>query len=242
MTSSPRRSAVAGTSRPRNREAQILEVAGGLFGRDGYRNVGTEEMAEAVGITAGGLYRHFRSRQDSLAQAITSSFEQATDELERHRAAGIEGVAEGLVQAAIVRRNLGVLWDRETRHLDAEHRAAMRRQFFALVRLLTDELAAARGDLAVEDAELLVWAVLGVLTSHAYHDTPAGPDQLAEVLRAMALAVVTAPVPPRPYRARPPRAGRPSRRAPVPACCPTPPGSDCSSSPSGCSPATATRR
>jgi AcrR family transcriptional regulator len=70
----------------------------------------------------------------------------------------------------------------------------MRSQFFALVRLFTAELSAARPELRVDDAELLVWAMLGVLTSHSYHDTPAGPDLLAEVLRAMALAVVTAPV------------------------------------------------
>lgn len=183
------------TRRPRDRKAHIVAAAGRLFCVHGYHNVGTEDIAEAVGVTAGALYRHFDSKQDMLAHAVNSSFERAVDEVQKRRADGLTGLVEGLVQTAVDRRGVGVLWTRESRNLDDVHLSAMRGQFFALVEMLTQELRQLRPELYPADAELLVWALLAVLTSPSYHSTPLSSGPLAEVMRAMASAVAAAPFP-----------------------------------------------
>ena len=61
------------TRRPRNRKAQILAVARDQFGRSGYHQVNMEDIASAVGITAGALYRHFPNKQEILAQVMLNT-------------------------------------------------------------------------------------------------------------------------------------------------------------------------
>ena len=42
----------------------ILQVALGLFARDGYEAVSVSEIAGALGITKGALYRHYAGKRD----------------------------------------------------------------------------------------------------------------------------------------------------------------------------------
>ncbi|MDN5917214.1 MAG: TetR/AcrR family transcriptional regulator [Pseudonocardia sp.] len=192
--------------RPRDRRELIVAAAGRMFAERGFHNVGTDDIAAAVGVTAGALYRHVRNKQDLLARTISSSFERAVEELEHHRDGGLDGLVEALVAASASRRDLGVLWTREIRNLDPAYRAEVREQFFALVSLLTEEVRIRREDLSADDAELLVWAIFAVLTSPAYHPTAASPSFIADVARAMVAAIITTPPPAIPL---PPRHGGP---------------------------------
>ena len=47
-----------------NRKEEILIVALHLFARDGYEAVSVSQIAGALGITRGALYRHFKSKRD----------------------------------------------------------------------------------------------------------------------------------------------------------------------------------
>jgi AcrR family transcriptional regulator len=50
----------------------LIDVALGLFAADGYRGTTTRKIEEAAGLTpgAGGMYRHFRSKEDLLLAAV----------------------------------------------------------------------------------------------------------------------------------------------------------------------------
>lgn len=170
--------------RPRDRKEQIVAVAADRFYRLGYHNVGTEEVASTVGITAGALYRHFRNKQELLATAIIAGLDRAAAAVEQS-ADDLHNVLTGLAGCAVERRDLGVLWTRESRHLNDEQRARMRQRFFVVPDRLNAVLRAARPELSTADADFLAWVLLAVLTSPSYHGTEMPPDQLADLLHRM---------------------------------------------------------
>lgn len=185
------RAPLARTPRPRNRRSQIIAAASDLFYRFGYHNVGTGDIAEAVGITAGALYRHFRSKEELLACALIDSFDRAAEVVNRPDADQLADMVRGLAETAGQRRDLGVLWNRETRHLGDEQRQQMRDRFFAFLSRFVAALRKARGELSADDAELLAWCVLAVLTSPSYHRVVMAPTAMIDLLRQLALAVCT---------------------------------------------------
>src|SRR3981081_147115 len=51
-----------------NRE-RIVEVAGKLFRERGFDGIGVADLMKAAGLTHGGFYGHFKSKDDLAAQA-----------------------------------------------------------------------------------------------------------------------------------------------------------------------------
>lgn len=51
-----------------NRE-RIIDVAGKLFRERGFDGIGVADLMKAAGLTHGGFYGHFRSKEDLIAQA-----------------------------------------------------------------------------------------------------------------------------------------------------------------------------
>ena len=62
-----------------NRKEEILIVALHLFARDGYEAVSVSQIAGALGITKGALYRHFKSKRD-IFDCIVQRMEQGDSE------------------------------------------------------------------------------------------------------------------------------------------------------------------
>ncbi len=56
-----------------NRE-RILSEAGRLFRERGFENVGVAEVMRAAGMTHGGFYGHFASKDDLVVQTLTQLF------------------------------------------------------------------------------------------------------------------------------------------------------------------------
>ena len=197
-------------TRPRDRKAQILTAASELFYRSGYHNVSTEEIASAVGITAGALYRHFRTKRELLASAVADRLELATDVIEHQGEGGLESLVGGLAETASGRRELGVLWSRESRHLDDRERTELRAKLTAFLAEFAASLGRLRPELDERGAELLAWCVLSTLTSASYHRTAISTDRMERLLREMAMAVATVPL-----DARPPAGRAPAVRVPA---------------------------
>lgn len=185
-------------TRPRDRKQQIIAAASELFHRHGYANVSTGQIAASVGITAGALYRHFEGKQDLLAHALTDVFERSSEIVSRSDPPQLEEMVEGLAATAGARRDLGVLWSREVRHLDDARRAHMRSRFFAFRDLFATQLRTVRPELSASDADLLSWCVLGVLTSPSYHHTPMTDGAMIDLLTRTSLVVVTTQLDPVP--------------------------------------------
>lgn len=74
---------------------RILDSAGRLFRRHGYRGVGIDEIMRGAELTRGGFYAHFASKEDLFVQVLSDELEFAT-QLERVRAAGEPDAAPAL--------------------------------------------------------------------------------------------------------------------------------------------------
>ena len=64
-----------------NRQA-ILQAAARLYRERGFTGVGVADIAREAGLTHGGLYRHFESKEALAAEAADGAFEWTLTELE----------------------------------------------------------------------------------------------------------------------------------------------------------------
>ncbi|CAA9284329.1 MAG: hypothetical protein AVDCRST_MAG54-3891, partial [uncultured Actinomycetospora sp.] len=112
--------------RPRDRRRQILTAAASRFWSLGYHQVGMADVAAAVGIAPSALYRHVRGKQELLLAILD-------EHLARIAAAVDEpDLLERLAALALERREFGLLWERESGHLPAEARRAIRHRLRAV--------------------------------------------------------------------------------------------------------------
>lgn len=68
--------------------ARIVEVAAGMFRENGIAATGVADVMKAAGLTHGGFYRHFASKDDLVAAAISHAVSTSLAELEE--AEGLE--------------------------------------------------------------------------------------------------------------------------------------------------------
>ena len=65
---------------------RILETTSRVILQKGLAAVGMRELMQAAGLTAGGFYRHFASRDDLIAEAIRTAFDRLLMMLEAEKA------------------------------------------------------------------------------------------------------------------------------------------------------------
>lgn len=78
-----------------NRE-RILETAATLFRERGFDGVGVADVMKAVGLTHGGFYGHFSSKDDLAAQALGRAFGNANQWLDEAKAAEPEAPLQAI--------------------------------------------------------------------------------------------------------------------------------------------------
>lgn len=78
---------------------RIIEVASKLFRERGFDGIGVAELMKAAGLTHGGFYRHFTSKEDLMAQATAHALDRAGDALRRW-ADGDDGKGLSAIAAA----------------------------------------------------------------------------------------------------------------------------------------------
>ena len=66
--------------KPGARKAEILDVAGALFHKSGFHNVGMDDIGEAAGVTGPALYFHFSSKTGLLAAIMERLADELLDE------------------------------------------------------------------------------------------------------------------------------------------------------------------
>ena len=82
--------------------AKILQAAGKVFRREGYHAAGVDKVMEEAGLTAGGFYAHFGSKEALLAETLAP----AAAEAGARRDKDLEGVAGRAWVEAFVERYL----------------------------------------------------------------------------------------------------------------------------------------
>jgi AcrR family transcriptional regulator len=68
---------------PEARRQAILEAAIGVFAQHGFDAATTDDIARAAGLSKGGLYWHFKSKDDILAAILVQLFDQELGVLQR---------------------------------------------------------------------------------------------------------------------------------------------------------------
>lgn len=78
-----------------NRE-RIVETAATLFRERGYDGIGVADLMKGAGLTHGGFYGHFGSKEDLLAEACAKALEHSAERW-RQRAAEAPDKARGAI-------------------------------------------------------------------------------------------------------------------------------------------------
>jgi AcrR family transcriptional regulator len=185
--------------RPKDRKQQILDQAVGLFIDRGFHSVKLEDIAEAAGVTARALYRHYDSKQALLAEAIRTGQDQY--QIARRLTEGeAEPAARPLsldlpdhIAAAVASRSLAVLWQREARYLNEGDRAEVRRRINTIVAGMRDNVVLEVPGLSPLHAELRAWAVASTLTGLGRHNLTLPADELKERLYQACMAAAKTP-------------------------------------------------
>jgi len=102
---------------------RIVETASRMFREHGFDGVGVDAIMNGVGLTHGGFYGHFRSKDDLAAEAMTRALERSVEKQSRytklndlvsgylsgrHCADRANGCAVAALGADIVRQGEGV--------------------------------------------------------------------------------------------------------------------------------------
>ncbi len=156
-----------------NRE-RIVDAASRLFRQNGFDGVGLDAIMKDAGLTHGGFYGHFGSKDDLAAEAVTRALERSTEKQgrfanlhdlvsdylsERHRADRANGCAVAALGADIARHGKGV-----RRGLTAHVRAQLDRY----ARLFANGTAAGRRRRAITTLA----GVVGAMTLARAVDDP----------------------------------------------------------------------
>lgn len=167
-----------------NRE-RIVETAARMFREHGFDGVGVDAIMNAAGLTHGGFYGHFQSKDDLAAEAVTRALESSVEKQSRytklndvvsgylsgrHCADRANGCAVAALGADIVRQGDGV------RHGLTTH---VRVQLDRFTRLLRNGTAASRRKRAIKTLAGMV----GALTLARAVDDPALSEEILAAAR-----------------------------------------------------------
>jgi AcrR family transcriptional regulator len=183
-----------------DRRQRYLDAAAELFAVRGYAGVGVEELGAAAGVSGPALYRHFRGKEDVLAELLVTASERLLDGARQALARGADPATTltDLVafhaDFALAERDVIRVQDRELAHLPEDASRRVRSLQRRYVEAWADVLVAVRPELPRAEAVVRLHAVFGLL--NATPTTPgldAMPDPVG-LLSAMALAALLGPV------------------------------------------------
>lgn len=178
------------STRPRNRRAQIITAAAELFHSHGYDRVGMADIARSVGITGGALYRHFDSKQDLLREAVAEGLRALREALSPQDPPDFDVALRQLTACATEQRQLGVLMQRELRHLPSQAVEELSRQLADIANGFADSIRSVRPDLEVAQRQLLARFIFSACSAPSYVRAPFPKVRLQRLLADCGNAIV----------------------------------------------------
>jgi AcrR family transcriptional regulator len=186
--------------RPRNRRRLIIDAAAERFASKGYGQVSMADIADAVAVRPSALYRHFRGKDDLLYQAVHDTLTAVQ--------ADVHGLASTrpLAETALDHRRIGVLWQRESRHLPPAARQRLRTTLIGIAAQVAAFVAQRRPNLREADWDLLAWACLGAAVSVSFQRIDLPRPDYTDLLAGIIDRVVDTDldIDPTPIAAQPP--------------------------------------
>ncbi|MDP1617969.1 TetR/AcrR family transcriptional regulator [Phenylobacterium sp.] len=162
---------------------RILDAAGRLFRERGFASVSVAEVMQAAGLTHGGFYGHFASKDDLIAQTLAHISEggettgQGLDAFldgylsPRHR----DGVAQGCPMAALAA---------DTRRQTPEARAAMTDSLRSQISRIAASISSTDAPQARQKAIGLWASMVGAVILARTADDEALSDEILSATRA----------------------------------------------------------
>jgi AcrR family transcriptional regulator len=148
--------------------------------------VSLAEVAEAVGITAPAVYRHYRNKQDLLLASVQLVIDAAEEVASS--ADGLADFLRSLAALTVEQRGLAAIWQRESRHLDIAQRRLVIRRAVEMVSRLGTMLRDERPELPESDHALLAVAVIGIFTGRGDSRATSSRHRYEELLYELAAA------------------------------------------------------
>lgn len=207
INSKPRK----GPGRPKDealqerRRVAILDAAAVLFAREGYRNTDLQQVANALKLAKGTLYRYFKTKEDLFLSTVDRCVEQMHDYLQasiRHVEDPIERIAGGIRAALAYHESHPGLVELMVQER-AEFRDRAKPDYFVLRRearkapweqLIRDLITAGRvRDLPPRRVTEMMGALVHgtVLTNHLYARHKPHEEQAADVLDTLFNGILT---------------------------------------------------
>ncbi|AQT81545.1 hypothetical protein B1R94_23265 [Mycolicibacterium litorale] len=182
-------------TRPANRRELIVAAATELFCTRGYEHVAMGDIADAVAVGASALYRHFAGKHELLQEVVFNGLDSVTAVLAAIEFTDADRSLVRLTELAVTSRHIGILVDREARHLSADAQARLRDTSRDIARRLADLVAIARPDCDADGRDLFAWMILGVAVSPSFYQSDLPAREQAALLADLAGRVLDAPAP-----------------------------------------------
>jgi len=180
------------------RKQRILTAAADLVASNGFHSVSMEDIGDAVGITASAIYRHY----DSKTAVLVAMFDRVIDRLlgEGQRLAAdrqadpldtLTHLIDGQIDFVVADRAVAQVYFREIANLPEVDRRSLRRKQRLYLEEWVHLLQELRPELDDPTARTVVHCAIGAIQSTLQHSAGLSEQQLRELLRSAALAVLT---------------------------------------------------
>jgi AcrR family transcriptional regulator len=183
--------------RAERRRDEIVQTAMKLFAEKGYSETSTKDIGDEIGLLAGSLYYHIRSKEDLLYEMLLELHTVALNEMRANIATGGDPISRlrRLVRAHVFSSDVPRirLFSTEFRHLNGERHEnilSMRREYQGYVIGLIEE--AMEEGLCDPDvnARAMAMAILGLLNSMPQWLHPGDPKKRDDVADSVDRLVV----------------------------------------------------
>jgi AcrR family transcriptional regulator len=179
---------------------RLVDTAVDLFATQGYDATSVNQVIERAGLTKGGFYHHFASKDALLYEVygdlITRQLERMDEILTRGLppADTLRALIQDLIESTAASAQRALVFWRELHRLDDEHTAtyrAQRRRYHDAVRKLIRSGQASGAFARVASADTVTFTIFGVINELPLWYRPTGrkkPAQIAGELADFVLA------------------------------------------------------
>lgn len=174
--------------------ARIVACARALFNRRGFTEVSIDEIMAAAGLTRGGFYHHFKTKEALYAEALDAYSAERMADMPKDRAQlGLE-FAQAFLSAYVSREHLDdvnghcplMALPSDVARAGPGVRAAYQRVLEAMAGLFEASLAARPGLTARQQGLALTAACVGAMVLARTIEDAALADDICEATRALA--------------------------------------------------------
>jgi TetR/AcrR family transcriptional regulator, transcriptional repressor for nem operon len=169
---------------------RIVKAASRGIRRDGIDNVSVAELMSEAGLTHGGFYRHFDSRDELMAEAIAEALEQGAERFSASAALGGQSALDAIIDGYLSRFHRDkpetgcavAALPGDIARADSRCRGSYARQVRSYIAVLTELIPSGDSD----DAQLILAALIGGLVlARAVGDRALSDEILDRVARAL---------------------------------------------------------